>query len=91
MTSLEQPSEDDRPPGRPLGPPGRDRQRGRSGVSRLFAVMALAMNVGAYYFSDRMVLRMHGAQEVDPSQAPQLHAMVRELAARRSSPCRASS
>lgn len=47
-----------------------------------FAIMALAMNVGAYYFSDRMVLRMHGAQEVDAAQAPQLHAMVRELAAR---------
>jgi len=29
-----------------------------------------------------MVLRMHGAQEVEPSQAPQLHAMVRELAAK---------
>lgn len=52
------------------------------GYLGFFAVMALAMNVGAYYFSDRMVLRMHGAQEVDPSQAPQLHAMVRELAAK---------
>lgn len=52
------------------------------GYLGFFAILALAMNVGAYYFSDRMVLRMHGAQEVDPSQAPQLHAMVRELAAR---------
>lgn len=52
------------------------------GYLGVFAVMALAMNVGAYYFSDRLVLRMHGAQEIDPTQAPQLHGMVRELAAR---------
>src|SRR6185436_19206476 len=31
---------------------------------------------------DRMVLRMHGAREIDPAQAPQLHATVRELASR---------
>jgi heat shock protein HtpX len=47
-----------------------------------FAVLALGMNLGAYYFSDRLVLRMHGAREIDPSLAPQLHRMVRELAAR---------
>jgi heat shock protein HtpX len=51
------------------------------GYLGLFAILALAMNVGAYYFSDRMVLRMHGARELDPAQAPELHAMVRELAA----------
>lgn len=48
----------------------------------IFAVLALAMNVGAYWFSDKMVLRMAGAQEVDRSQAPELHAMVQELAGR---------
>jgi heat shock protein HtpX len=52
------------------------------GYLGFFALMALAMNVGAYYFSDRLVLRMHGAREIDPAQAPQLHGMVRELAAR---------
>jgi len=52
------------------------------GYLGFFAVMALAMNVGAYYFSDRLVLRMHGAQEIDPARAPQLHGVVRELAAR---------
>ena len=52
------------------------------GYLGFFAVMALAMNVGAYYFSDRLVLRMHGAREIDPAAAPQLHGMVRELAAR---------
>ena len=38
------------------------------GYLGVFAVLALAMNVGAYFFSDRMVLRMHGAQEVDPAR-----------------------
>jgi heat shock protein HtpX len=52
------------------------------GYLGFFAVMALAMNVGAYYFSDRLVLRLHGAREIEPAQAPQLHGMVRELAAR---------
>lgn len=46
----------------------------------LSAVIALAMNVGAYFFSDRMVLSMHGAREVSPTEAPQLHRMVEELA-----------
>ncbi len=48
----------------------------------LFGALALLMNLGAYFFSDRIVLRMHGAQEVDPAQAPELHAMVAELAGR---------
>ncbi|MDY7231647.1 zinc metalloprotease HtpX [Hyalangium rubrum] len=46
----------------------------------LAAVLALAMNVGAYFFSDRMVLSMHGAREVGPHEAPDLHRMVDELA-----------
>lgn len=46
----------------------------------LAAVIALAMNVGAYFFSDRMVLAMHGAKEVSPAEAPELHRMVEELA-----------
>jgi len=52
------------------------------GYLYLFAAFALAMNLGAYFFSDRIVLRMHGANEVSPQQAPELHAMVEELAAR---------
>ena len=39
------------------------------------------MNVGAYWYSDKIVLRMYGAREVDESSAPGLHAMVAELAA----------
>jgi heat shock protein HtpX len=48
----------------------------------LFGALALLMNLGAYFFSDRIVLRMHGASEVGPAQAPELHATVAELAAR---------
>lgn len=46
----------------------------------LFIVLAVVMNVGAYFFSDRIVLRMHGAKEVSPEEAPDLHRMVGELA-----------
>jgi heat shock protein HtpX len=41
-----------------------------------------AMNLWAYWFSDKMVLRMYRAKEVDETSAPQLYAMVRELAGR---------
>jgi heat shock protein HtpX len=46
----------------------------------LFAALAVAMNVGAYFFADRLVLRMHRAAEVSPGQAPSLHAAVAQLA-----------
>jgi heat shock protein HtpX len=46
----------------------------------LFVALALAMNLGAYFFSDRIVLRMHGAHQVSREQAPELHGMVEELA-----------
>jgi len=52
------------------------------GATWLFLGLALAMNVGAYFFSDRMVLRMHGARELAVEKAPGLHAMVAELAER---------
>ncbi len=45
-------------------------------------VLAVAMNMGAWWFSDKLALRMSGAQEVSPADAPELHAMVEELAAR---------
>jgi heat shock protein HtpX len=52
------------------------------GYLYLFGALALAMNLGAYFFSDRIVLRMHRAREVSPSEAPDLHAIVEELAAK---------
>jgi heat shock protein HtpX len=49
----------------------------------LIALMfAGAMNFGAWWFSDRIVLRMHGAREVTPAEAPELYATVRELSVR---------
>lgn len=52
------------------------------GYLYVFGALALAINLGAYFFSDRIVLRMHHAREVGPGEAPELHAMVDELAAR---------
>ena len=41
-----------------------------------------AMNVFSYWFSDKMVLRMYNAQEVDETSSPYLYNMVKELAQR---------
>lgn len=46
----------------------------------MFAVLAVAMNFGAWLFSDRIVLRMHHAREVSPAEMPELHAIVDDLA-----------
>ena len=52
---------------------------GRTGLLIAFG-MALVMNVGSYWFSDKIVLSMYGARELSPADAPGLHAMVEELA-----------
>jgi len=52
------------------------------GHTSTFLVIAAVMNLGAYFFSDRMVLRISGAREAGPAEAPELHALVAELAAR---------
>jgi len=44
--------------------------------------VALLLNLGAYFYSDRLVLAMSGAREVSLLEAPRLHAMVEELSAR---------
>ena len=49
-------------------------------------VIAAAMNLFGYWNSDRMVLSMYGAREVDARTAPDLHALVRQLASRASLP-----
>ena len=43
-------------------------------------VIALAMNFGSYWFSDRIALKMAGAREVSYREAPELHDMVARLA-----------
>ncbi|MDR2488088.1 MAG: zinc metalloprotease HtpX [Desulfovibrio sp.] len=52
---------------------------GRSGLLIAFG-FALLMNIGSYWFSDKIVLRMYRAKELSPSEAPMLHSMVEELA-----------
>ena len=52
---------------------------GESGMVIAF-VVALAMNLFTFWKSDTMVLRMHGAEEVDERSAPDYYALVRELA-----------
>ena len=54
---------------------------GRAGVLFAFG-LALIMNVGSYWFSDRIVLSMYSARELAPEEAPYLHQIVEELAAR---------
>ncbi|MGM9491602.1 zinc metalloprotease HtpX [Ideonella sp. YS5] len=45
-------------------------------------VLALGMNFFSYWFSDKLVLRMYNAQEVDAQSAPQFYRMIQELAQR---------
>ena len=52
---------------------------GRTGMYLAF-ILALGMNFFSYWFSDKIVLKMYGAQEVSPADAPQLHQIVDELA-----------
>jgi heat shock protein HtpX len=58
---------------------------GQGGMVMAFA-FAVLMNAGAYWFSDKIVLRMYRAQEVSEAEAPQLHAMVHRLATAASLP-----
>jgi heat shock protein HtpX len=51
---------------------------GRSGMVFAFA-MAAIMNVGAYWFSDKIVLRMYHAQPVTETEAPEVYSIVRGL------------
>ncbi|HTJ09175.1 MAG TPA: zinc metalloprotease HtpX [Candidatus Binataceae bacterium] len=52
---------------------------GRGGAEFAF-VIALAMNFFSYWFSDKMVLKAYGAQELDAAAAPELYSIVQELA-----------
>ena len=58
---------------------------GQQGVVIAF-VFAMVMNFGSYWFSDKLILRMYKAQEVSESQAPDLYAMVKNLALKASLP-----
>jgi heat shock protein HtpX len=45
-------------------------------------VFAALMNLGSYWYSDRLVIAMSGARPLSESEAPELYAMVRRLAQR---------
>jgi heat shock protein HtpX len=52
------------------------------GGAAFFLALAVLLNFGSYWFSDRLVILATGAREVSPEQAPQLHEVVETLAAR---------
>lgn len=54
---------------------------GRTGMFIAFG-LAIAMNMGAWWFSDKLALRMSNAREATPSEAPDLHQMVDVLSPR---------
>ena len=45
-------------------------------------LVAAGMNLFAYWNADKMVLRMHGARQVDRQSAPEFYGLVEELAER---------
>lgn len=49
-------------------------------------VFAIIMNVGSYWFSDKIVLSMYHAQPITPEQSPDLYRMVARLCERANLP-----
>jgi heat shock protein HtpX len=58
---------------------------GQNGMVMAF-VLAMVMNLGSYWFSDKIVLAMYRAQPVDEATAPGLYRIVRTLATRAGMP-----
>ena len=52
---------------------------GQNGAT-IALIFALVMNLGAYWFSDKLVLAMYRARPVTEAEAPELHSIVRTLA-----------
>jgi heat shock protein HtpX len=53
---------------------------GGNGGMLLFFGIAIVMNLSAYWFSGDIALKMAGARQVSPEEAPELHQLVDELA-----------
>ncbi len=49
-------------------------------------VISMVMNIGSYWFSDKLALQMTGAREVSPDEAPDLHRIVENVAAMAGTP-----
>lgn len=58
---------------------------GQQGMT-MALIFALGMNFFSYWFSDKLVLRMHGAREIGEGDAPEFYRIVRELAERAQMP-----
>src|SRR3990167_4414272 len=58
---------------------------GEGGMVMAF-VFALVMNGVSYWFSDKIVLRMYGAKEIGPEEAPKLNRVVQDLTQRAQMP-----
>ena len=58
---------------------------GRQGMMIAF-IFAMSMNLFSYWFSDKIVLRMYGAKEVEESAAPVLYSVTRDLAMKMNMP-----
>ena len=55
---------------------------GGPNTALMFLGIAAVLNLGAYWFSDKLALKMSGAQPVSEQEAPGLYQMVRELTTR---------
>src|SRR5678815_5756850 len=58
---------------------------GRQGMIMAF-MFASVMNIFSYWFSDKIVLRMYGAQEVSEADAPVLYSVTRDNAMKMNMP-----
>ena len=58
---------------------------GKSGMIFAF-ILAMGMNFFSYWFSDKIVLSMYNAEEITPSDNPELYGIVQELASRANLP-----
>ncbi len=57
------------------------RWAGGTGGMVLALAFAVVLNGVTYWFSDKMILRLYGGQEVSPADAPPLHAIIERLSA----------
>jgi heat shock protein HtpX len=55
---------------------------GGAGTALLFLGIAVLINMGSYFFSDKLAIAMSGAKPVSESENPRLYQIIRELATR---------
>ena len=55
---------------------------GGAQTALLFLFLAALMNMGSWFFSDKLALKMSGAKPISEDEAPRLYQMVRELCTR---------